>query len=164
MPCAATPSWQACCPSPACFIANPAVTYSGQEVLQGEGGEQGDPLMPGLYQHAALLHLYAQLRPGEGLYAFLDDVYITTAPERTLYALQAAQDSWSRLANIQVHLGKTQAWNAAGEEPPGLVAALPRLDGDPPSWTGSWALPPEEQGLIVLGSPLGSPEYHQPVG
>ncbi|CAE7941576.1 unnamed protein product, partial [Symbiodinium sp. KB8] len=84
----------------------------GHEVLQGEGGEQGDPLMPGLYalgQH--------------------------------------------------VHLGKTRAWNAAGEEPAGLLAALPQKEGDPPCWTGNWALPPQQQGLLVLGSPLGSREF-----
>ena len=82
----------------------------GHEMLQGEGGEQGDPLMPGLYalgQHAALLELHAHLLPGEGLYAFLDDVYITSTPERTLPALRAAHASLSRLANVQVHLGKT---------------------------------------------------------
>ena len=55
--------------------------------------------------------------------------------------------------------GKTRAWNAAGEEPPGLVAALSHREGDPPCWTGSWALPPQEQGLVVLGAPIGSREY-----
>ena len=105
----------------------------GHEVLQGEGGEQGDPLMPGLYalgQHAALLHLYSPLRPDEGLYAFLDDVYVTSTPE-TLPALRSAQEALSQHANVQVHLGKTRVRNAAGEEPPGLVAALPRREADP---------------------------------
>ena len=134
----------------------------GHEVLQGEGGEQGDPLMPGLYalgQHAALLDLHSQLHPGEGLYAFLDDVYITSLPERTPPALRAAQTSLSRLANVQVHLGKTRAWNAAGEELAGLLAALPSAEGEPPCWTGSWTLPAREQGLVVLGSPIGSREF-----
>ena len=126
----------------------------GHEVLQGKGGEQGDPLMPGLYalgQHAALLELHAHLHPEEGLHVFLD--------ERTLPALRAAQASLSRLANVQVHLGKTRAWNAAGEEPAGLLAALPQKKDDPPCWTGSWALPPQQRGLLVLGSPLGSREF-----
>ena len=128
----------------------------------GNGGEQGDPLMPGLYalgQHAALLHLHSQLRPDERLYAFLDDVYVTSTPERTLPALRSAQEVLSQHANVQVHLGKMRAWNAAGEEPPGPVAALPRREGEPPCWTGSWALPPEAQGLVVLGTPIGSREY-----
>ena len=62
-------------------------------------------------------------------------------------------------ANVQVHLGKTRAWNAAGEEPPGLVEAVPVAAHEPPCWTGNWALPPAQQGLIVLGSPLGSREF-----
>ena len=42
----------------------------GHDVWQGEGGEQGDPLMPGLYalgQHSALLSIHAQLLPTERL-------------------------------------------------------------------------------------------------
>ena len=135
--------------------------YDGEgrrhEVLQAEGGEQRDPLMPGLYalgQHAALLEMATRLSPGDKLYAFLDDVYITTKPERALDGLRASQHCLAH-ANVQVHLGKTRAWNAAGEEPPGLAAALP-FDPANPSWVGSWALPAERQGLVVLGSPVGS--------
>ena len=83
-------------------------------------------------------------------------MYITSPPERTLPALRAALAFLSRLANVQVHLGKTRAWNAAGEEPPGLIAALPPTEGDPPCWTGSWTL---QQGLLVLGCPIGSREF-----
>ena len=114
----------------------------GHEVLQGEGGEQGDPLMPGLYalgQHAALLELHAHL--GEGLYAFLDDVYITSTPERTLPALRAAQASLSRLANVQVHL-----------------AALPQKEGDPPSVLDrELGIAAAAAGLIGAGQPAGKP-------
>ena len=46
------------------------------EVLQGEGGEQGDPLMP------ALVAVQAGLLPSERLLAFLDDIYVVCAPER----------------------------------------------------------------------------------
>ena len=110
--------------------------------------------MPGLYalgQHAALLHLHAQLRPGEGLYAFLDDVYITTPPERTLHALQAAQDSLSRLANIQVQLKKTRAWNRQAWWRPCRASTASPLAGR--------GVGPCRPRLIVLGSPLGSREY-----
>ena len=57
------------------------------EVIQGEGGEQGDPLMPAFYalaslaQHDALCDLQGQLRDGEAVFAFLDDVYIVALPE-----------------------------------------------------------------------------------
>ena len=46
-------------------------------VRQGEGGEQGDALMPALYalaQHPGLQAVVERLEPGERLYAFLDDV------------------------------------------------------------------------------------------
>jgi hypothetical protein len=44
------------------------------EVLQGEGGEQGDPLMPALYalaQHDALVKAQANLHEDDHLFAFL---------------------------------------------------------------------------------------------
>ena len=47
-------------------------------VAQGEGGEQGDPLMPLLFslgQHAALEAAHSRMRTGKTLFAFLDDVY-----------------------------------------------------------------------------------------
>ena len=43
------------------------------EILQGEGGEQGDPLMPLLFslgQHRALLAVNARFIEGESLFAF----------------------------------------------------------------------------------------------
>jgi len=46
------------------------------EIYQGEGGEQGDPLMPALYslgQHGALRHAASQLLSGEYVFAYLDD-------------------------------------------------------------------------------------------
>ena len=116
--------------------------------------------MPGLYalgQHQALARLHAGLQPGEGLFAFLDDVYLTSDPERTLDVLRVAQTSLPRHANVQIHLGKTRAWNAVGEEPPGLVAAIPPGEDGVSCWRGDWSLPAAKQGLLVLGSPLSAP-------
>ena len=45
-------------------------------IVQGDGGEQGDPLMPLLFclgQHAALVVVAERLEVGERLFAFLDD-------------------------------------------------------------------------------------------
>ena len=50
-----------------------------RKVMQGEGGEWGDLLMPLLFslgQHRALVSIQAQLKEGEGLFAFLDDIYV----------------------------------------------------------------------------------------
>jgi len=98
------------------------------EILQAEGGEQGDPLMPALYavaQHAALHAVASALQPGEGVFAFLDDTYIVCPPERvaTLYGTLAAA-LWDH-ARVQLNQGKTRVWNAAGEEPPNLAALQP---------------------------------------
>ena len=51
------------------------------DILQGEGGEQGDPLMPALFslgEHEALEAARARLQPDEILVAFLDDIYFIT--------------------------------------------------------------------------------------
>ena len=48
-------------------------------IPQGEGGGQGDPLMPLLFslgQHRALQAVAAQLQDGEKLFAFLDDICV----------------------------------------------------------------------------------------
>eukprot|EP00439_Symbiodinium_sp_Y106_P067404 s2042_g11.t1 len=55
---------------------------SGQshEVRQSEGGEPGDPLMPALYaiaQHAALAAVHAQLREGEAVFPYPDDINVS---------------------------------------------------------------------------------------
>ena len=64
--------------------------YDGEgnvhSVVQGEGGEQGDPLMPALFalaQHPALEAVQASLQPQEALFAFLDDIYVVSRPEPT---------------------------------------------------------------------------------
>ena len=53
-------------------------------IEQGQGGEQGDPLMPLLFalgQHAALCAIDNSLGVDDRLMAFLDDVYVVTLPE-----------------------------------------------------------------------------------
>ena len=48
-------------------------------IVQGDGGEQGDPLMPSLFclgLHDVLEGIGSTLREGEYLLAYLDDIYI----------------------------------------------------------------------------------------
>ena len=55
------------------------------EVEQGEGGEQGDALMPLLFslgQHDALRTVQSSLHLEERLFAFLDDIYVVCKPRR----------------------------------------------------------------------------------
>ena len=73
------------------------------DILQGEGGEQGDPLTPALFalgQHEALEAICRVLLPSEKLFAFLDDIFIVGAPERMAF-LHAQVESalWDPSAN-----------------------------------------------------------------
>ena len=69
-------------------------------IPQGEGGEQGDPLMPALFalgQHSALVAVQESLQPTERLMAFLDDVYLVSQPERTAVAhRELGHHLWTR--------------------------------------------------------------------
>ena len=54
------------------------------KIVQGEGGEQGDAMMPLLFslvQLPALEAVQAPLIPGELLFAYLDDIYVVSSPE-----------------------------------------------------------------------------------
>ncbi len=55
------------------------------DILQGEGGDQGDALMPALFclaMQPALAATQGRLHPSDKVVAYLDDVYILTRPER----------------------------------------------------------------------------------
>ena len=136
------------------------------EVLQGEGGEQGDALMPALFslgQHDALVAIQGRLAQDERLMAFLDDIYaVGDRPERSGAAYTAIQEELRTHTGIEVHQGKTQLWNRAGVAPAGsaaLTAAARVADPSAIVWRGDPHLPPEEQGVKILGTPLGHPSY-----
>ena len=99
---------------------------STHRVLQGEGGEQGDPLMPALYslgQHDGLAAGAAQLHEDDFVVAFLDDLYVKTTRERADAAFAAEAGSVHRHAGVQTIDGKLRAWSrAGGGAPPGLGA------------------------------------------
>ena len=87
-----------------------------REVRQGEGCEQGDPLAPALYalgQHDALQRAASGLHAGDTLMAFLDDLYIVTAPSRARAALDAATPAVADHCGIGSNLGKT--WQDTGD-------------------------------------------------
>ena len=81
-------------------------------VRQAEGGEQGDPLMPALFalaQHDALEEASAALQPGERLFSFLDDLYVTTTKERARAAFETVSNKVFEKAGVQTNLGKLKA-------------------------------------------------------
>ena len=82
-----------------------------REIQQGEGGEQGDPLMPALLalgQHDALCAVQESLHPSEILMAFLDDLHVVSVPERIASVEQQVEVQLWRHSRIEVNQGKTQ--------------------------------------------------------
>ena len=125
-------------------------------IAQGEGGEQGDPMMPLLFslgQQAALMAVQRQLEAHERVFAFLDDVHIVTSPY--------SQAKLWRHSRIDVHDGKTQVWNASGLRPEGCDildragrAVNPKFDS---VWRGDGTT--NTQGIKVLGTHLGHENF-----
>ena len=81
------------------------------------------------------------------MYAFLDDVYVVCELEGVRVVYDFLEDALERRAGIQLHRGKTRAWNRGGVKPPGL---------DDPG-DGVW----DFAAVVVLGTPLGSYEFVQ---
>ena len=72
------------------------------------------PLLYALGQHGALVSIHGMMREGERLFAFLDDLYVVTVPDRIGAMFAVVQEYMRRDANIRVHLGKIKVWNATG--------------------------------------------------
>ena len=91
------------------------------EIDQGKGGEQGDPMMPLFFspgQHAALQFAQEQLGNAR-VFAFLDDVWVVSPPDRVSEVYATLQTELWRHSRIRVHDGKTQVGNRGGIRPPG---------------------------------------------
>ena len=95
-----------------------------QYISQGEGGEQGDPLMPLLFaleQHSSLVAIQERLRGNERVFAYLDDIYAVCGPGRLEQVHAVLEEELYTHAHIQVHHGKTQVWNRGGVLPNGIA-------------------------------------------
>ena len=119
------------------------------------------PLLFSLGQHASLEALQRRMRPAERLMAYLDDIYFASKSERVGDVVAASvQELWAH-ARIRVHGGKTHIWNRAGTKPQ-VCDILQRQAGetDPEArvWRGS-EVPTTEQGIKVLGTPLGHEDF-----
>ena len=129
-------------------------------IEQGEGGEQGDPLMPLLFalgQHTALCGIDNSLGADDHLMAFLDDVYFVTFPESLRDGCGSVQQELWTHSRIRIHEGKTQVWNSGGERPE-FSDVLERVaqvtDPEARVWRGS-GMPTSEQGIRRGRRPFG---------
>ena len=116
--------------------------------IEQHEGEQGDPLMPMLFSlglHNALEEVQQLLDPGEFLFAYLDDVFILSSPERTREIFNLLENTLPKRAGIHLHTGKTRVWNVCGEQPPDIDNLGEEV------WSPS--------GVMILGTPLGSGEF-----
>ena len=113
------------------------------------------PLLFSVGQHAALLHR------DERLFAFLDDIYVVSKPERVGEVHSVLERELWVHAKIRVHSGKTHVWNRSGRMPPACDELQRRAVLQDPTaqvWTGS-GVPTQNQGIKVLGCPLGHEDF-----
>jgi len=128
-----------------------------RRVSQGEGVEQGDALAPALFAlaiHDALAAASARLQDDEFLVAFLDDVYIKTTRGRARTAFDIVTQSLLGRAQIDTNLGKCGMYGRRDAPAPDDVR---NLGAD--VWRSD--APPEQRGLKILGTPVGSGEFVQ---
>ena len=125
------------------------------DIMQGEGGEQGDPLMPALFalaQHESLVKARARLHADDYLFAFLDDLYVVTTRERAKAAFAAVTEEVAVGAGVRTHLGKLRLWSKSGGDCPAGFEGY-----GPDVWAGG--AEPQSRGIKVLGTPLGHPDF-----
>ena len=90
----------------------------------------------------------AQLLPGEHLFAFHDDIYMVTMPERVGAVCAIMEEQLRTRAQIRIHGGKTGIVVERGHMR--CVGASPGRGSDIPS---------SQQGIKVLGTPLGHVDF-----
>ena len=82
---------------------------SRHQICQHEGGEHGDPLMLLLFclaVHNLVTVIKDQLRPGEYVLAFLDDIYVVSLPERTRAIFNLVAEKLGECAGVELHQAK----------------------------------------------------------
>ena len=129
-------------------------------IVQGDGGEQGDALMPGLFclaLHPALVEIRRRLPPGAEIIAYLDYIYVVCDTNDAQYILHDVQTVLQSICRIDVHTGKLVIWGNTPAPCPADIATLA-----PTAWKCDAPLP--ERGIKILGTPFGTDEYVQSYG
>ena len=133
---------------------------TGHWIEQGDGGEQGDAMMPALFclaMRRALEEIQALLPAGALVFAYLDDVYVVCDHNDTFQCYQVVREILHLRCHIDINMGKLAAWGRGTNEPPPRVVELGGT-----VWKGS--LPENQQGIKVVGTPIGTPQYIQEFG
>ena len=136
-----------------------STTNGSSTPLPREGGEQGDALMPALFSVAlkpALSAIQARLGPGELVVAYLDDIYLITAPENARRAYDITAEVLRQMCGIEVNQGKLVCWSRAGGAAPPGISALDTADHT--VWRGV-AGSVGGSGIVVVGVPVGDDEF-----
>ena len=107
------------------------------------------PLLFCLAIHNPLVAAKAEMLVGEQLFAFLDDVNTLTTPGRTRGVYDLLGKKLALASIIRLHTGKTRCWNWNNTCPPNM----PELGRE------VWS----PQGVKVLGTPVGTPEFVEDV-
>ena len=113
------------------------------------------PLLFALGQHKSLVEAQARLS-GKRLLAFLDDIYITSMPDRVSEAHNIVEEELSTHAHIHLHHGQTKVWNRGGVKPEGVAELTRRarqVRPDAVVWKGDQQLPPNHS---VPTHPMGT--------
>ena len=120
------------------------------------------PLLFAVGQHRALDAIQEDLREGEVLLAHHDDIdTVSPDPERVSPMYATLQDHLYSYVRIRIHGGKTQVWNRGGTRPSGCDVPehiAQTINPNARVWRGP-DLPEDQQGIKVLGSPLGHPAF-----
>ena len=127
-----------------------------QDIPQGDGGDQGDPLMPLLFSlamHPSLVSTGPQcvLDETENLQHplwFANEIHVVQKGKKLFTFSEEITHS-----RITVHCGKTQLWNRSGTTPRGcedLTRAARALNPDVQSFGEETV----QQGVVVLRSPV----------
>ena len=122
------------------------------EILQGDGGEQGDALMPALFCLGllpALREIQEGLPEGAYVFAYLDDIYVVCERDDVHLIFHRIREILTRACHIDINMGKLKAWSKAEtDSPPGLDTISPN------AWKAD--APDHQRGIEILGTPIGS--------
>ena len=85
-----------------------------------------------------------------------------TSPERAVEAHRILSEELWWHAKILLNQGKTCIWNQVGQMPVGcerLEAAARAENPDARVWRGDLQMEPSQRGIVILGTPVGTPEF-----